>query len=216
MEEKKKSSIAVIVILVLIIIGLVGYIYYDKFLSKDDSTTNNVQTNETLKENEEKKDELNVVEGQYYLLEGRQFKRRYYLAFDKAEMREKDNRFIDFREIKVYLVDMNLSKTNNFIKEIDFSKIIENVYNEKINSLPDILAEGSVNETKKTDINKYIIQYVEINSGYYMFDGEKEIPFGISYTGIHDYEGRSNVAELSLGTEYYVLDVSTMTVRKVS
>lgn len=216
MEEKKKSSIAVIVILVLIIIGLVGYIYYDKFLSKDDSTTNNVQTNETLKENEEKQDELNVVEGQYYLLEGRQSKRRYYLAFDKDEMREKDNRFIDFREIKVYLVDMNLSKTNNFIKEIDFSKIIENVYNEKINSLPDILAEGTVNETKKTDINKYIIKYVENNSDYYMLDGEKEIPFGISYIGILDYEGRSNVAELSLGTEYYVLDVSTMTVRKVS
>ena len=61
MEEKKKSSTAIIVILVLIIIGLVGFITYDKLLSKDNSTSN-IQDNEIgndNKQDENIKEEIN-------------------------------------------------------------------------------------------------------------------------------------------------------------
>lgn len=229
--ERKKSSTAIIVVLVLVIIGLGSFIIYDKLIAKDNLKITNTQDNETLKDNEpnvetpanetlkddEKNEEIqNELEGQFYLLEGLFDKRRYYLAFDSTEMMEVDTLSGDFKTKKVYLVDMNLSETNEFIKEIDFSKLIEDIYKEKINSLPDVLAAGTVNETKKSEINIYKMQYVENDAKYYMYNGKNEIPFGISYVGVHDYEGRSNVAELSLGTEYYVLDVLTMTVRKVS
>lgn len=57
MEEKKKSSTAIIVILVLIIVALGGFIAYDKFLSKSNETTTNVEDTETLKDNEQKIEE---------------------------------------------------------------------------------------------------------------------------------------------------------------
>lgn len=213
-NNKKNSSIVAIIILVILVVVLGGYIVYDKFLSKEElistekSDSGEKESNESISSN----NKVESLEGQFYILEGLRSKRRYYLAFDNAEMLGEDNTFIDFRKKKVYLVDMNLSNTNDFIKEIDFASLIKDVYEEKINSLPNVLAEGSNNETKKSECNEYKIQYT--TSEDYMFDGTKEIPFGIYYACIHDYEGQKNVAELSLGTEYYKLDVPNMKIIK--
>lgn len=209
-KKKGKGSVVVIVILVLIILGLVGYMAYDKgwvFSTKTDKETTEKGTEKKSDEKSDKTDnKKETLKGQFYLLEGLRTKRRYYLAFDNAEMLGEDNTFMDFRKKKVYLVDMNLSNENDFIKEIDFANLIKGVYDEKINSLPDVLSAGTVNETKKSDCKEYKIQYNTSDNS--MIDGSKEIPFSIYYACIH------NNAELSLGTENYKLDVSTMKVTK--
>lgn len=214
MENKKRFPI-VTVLLVLIIIGLVAYIICDKVLNKNDETTivtqNEIGEGKTDVNEEVQEEELKGLQGRFYLLEGYNLRRRYYLALDNADLADENGNSIDFRDKKVYLVDMDLSDKNEFIKEIDLAKLIEGVYNEKINSLPNVLAEGTVNATNKSDINYYTISYY---SADFPVNGEKEIPFAIGYGAVHDYEGMSNAATLSLGKENYILNVETMTVRK--
>ena len=212
---KKNGSIISVVILTILVVVLGGYIVYDKTLSNDTVTstkstekesTSEQNVNESISTNNQKES----LEGQFYILEGLRQKRRYYLAFDNAETLGEDNRFIDYRQKKVYLVDMNLSNTNDFIKEIDFPSLINDVYNEKINNLPSVLNQGTVNEINKSQCTEYRIQYT--TSDDYMFDGAKEIPFGIYYACF--YNDGQNISELSLGTEYYKLDVTNMKVTK--
>lgn len=212
-KKEKKSNWLLVTILIVALLGAfaagglaVGLV---KSVKGDTYITNTTAE----KEEKETKKETKLLEGQFYLLEGLHQKRRYYLAFDNAEMMGEDNTFIDFRKKKVYLVDMNLSDNNNFIKEIDFEALIKDVYDEKINSIPDVIASGTVNETKKSECNYYKIQYTV--SKYAEIAGEDQIPFGIYYACIHDYEGRKNAAELSLGTEYYNLNVPSMKVTKL-
>ena len=212
MEEKKKSNAGLIVLVVILLLACVGmgafiFINKDKLTSEVKTTssqgkeTNNVNTSDNKKE---------TLEGQFYLFEGFSTNRRYYLAYDNSDKLGEDNTFIDGRKMNVYLVDMNLSNTNEFIKKIDLASLIQGVYDEKINSLPDVLAAGTVNETKKADCKEYKIQYTTSEAS--MIDGKKEVPFGIYYACIHDYQGGK--AELSLGTEYYKLDVDSMKVTK--
>ncbi len=212
-KKKGKGSLVTIVVLILVILGLCGYIAYDKgwvFSSKTDNGTKESGT--TSKESDDKTsttaDEKKSLEGQFYLLEGFNNNRRYFLAYDNADKLGEDNTFIDGRKRNVYLVDMNISKDNEFIKKIDLASLIKDVYNEKINSIPDVIAQGTVNETKKSDCKEYKIQYTTASDNA-MFNGAKEVPFGIYYACIKDGKG-----ELSLGTEYYKLDVSSMKVTK--
>lgn len=212
MEEKKKSNVGLIILVVILLLACAGmgafiFINKDKLTSKETSTTEKTQTSSKTTSSDNEK---STLEGQFYLFEGFSTNRRYYLAYDNADKLGEDNRFIDGRKRNVYLVDMNLSNTNEFIKKIDFSDLIKEVYEEKINSLPDVLAAGTVNETKKADCKEYKIQYTTSEAS--MIDGKKEVPFGIYYECIHDYQGGK--AELSLGTEYYKLDVDSMKVTK--
>lgn len=65
MEEQKSKSITLVVILSLVIVGLIGYIVYDKFLSKEaKDATNNVIEKTSSEEIEE---DPKVIENDYQI-----------------------------------------------------------------------------------------------------------------------------------------------------
>lgn len=224
-HKQKNSKLVIWFGVAIAILACIGSFFLGHSLAKNENGSskdskdkdelkeeNKVEVNENVNNEEGTENSLEPIKGPIYLLEGLNYERRYYLAFDDAKLLDENNDRIDFRTKKVYLMDLNSYGTSDFMQEIDFSSLIEDVYEEKINSLPDVLAAGTVNATKKSECNEFHIRYVESKED--MYDGSNEIPFGIYYACIHDYEGVKNAAELSLGTEYYKLDVAKMKVIK--
>ncbi len=138
--------------------------------------------------------------GRYYLLGG---KRRYYLAFDEP----KENGETLENNNKAYIMDMNFSNSKPALKEINLANILKPLYDEKINSIPNVISEGTVNATPKSSCTSYKLLYGEVNDPQ-MLDAENEIPFQVNYTCVFN-----NNSEIGLGTEIYYLNATNLTIR---
>ena len=143
---------------------------------------------------------------------GDYLERRYYLGTtaDKEKYFEKDS-----REIEMYLIDTTKLGTTEGVVKYDIKTVLDKITNEKISSLPTVIAAGTTNATPKANCKKFRTQlgwdYIqEADWTYMQKEVSNKMPISV-YTGCVIDDN----SELSLGTAVYVFNPQTGEYKKI-
>ncbi|MBQ6375533.1 hypothetical protein IJJ37_01195 [Candidatus Saccharibacteria bacterium] len=141
-----------------------------------------------------------------HLIGDKMTKRKYYLAINDLEGGK------DSREVDTYLIDITKLGTVDGVKKYDMSNIINQAVEEKVASLPDVLAEGTQNEMPKSSCSSFRATVGDVTENprnidwTIKTDWSELVPLTIYYAC---EVNNGNMIEMSLGTSMYSLDPNT-------
>ena len=131
-------------------------------------------------------------------------KRKYYLGITDLDPMK------DIREKDTYIIDTTQLGSKDGIQQYDLKTILDKAVSDRIASLPDTLAAGTVNATPKSSCQSYKVSvgdptYIPSNLTDWTIaaDWSNLLPLTIYMSCINDR------GELSLGTGLYSLNPST-------
>ena len=133
-------------------------------------------------------------------------KRRYYLGITDLDPSK------DSREVEIYLIDTTKLGSKDGVSKYDIKTILDKIADEKVASLPDILAAGTVNARPKSSCQSFKVRVGDVT----------ENPKNINWTNKIDWTSLlpmtvymecivndGNTISQSLGTDMYSLNPQT-------
>ena len=146
-----------------------------------------------------------VVSG-LYLINDISTKRRYYLGVTDLDQSK------DSREVDTYLIDTTKLGTKDGVSKYDIKSVLDKITNEKVASLPDTLAAGTVNARPKSSCKSFRVRVGDVS------ENPKNINWVVNtkwddllpltvYTECVVEDG--NTISQSLGTSMYAINPQT-------
>ena len=132
-----------------------------------------------------------IVDDNLYLIGDIYTKRRYYLGITDLDPSK------DSREVETYLIDMTKLGSKDGVLKYDIKTILDKIVDEKVASLPDTLAAGTVNARPKSSCQSFRVRVGDITTN----------PKNIDWTIVTDW---SNLLPITVYTECIVNDGNTI------
>ena len=92
-----------------------------------------------------------IVAGNLHLIGDVYTKRRYYLGITDLDPSK------DSREVETYLIDTTKLGSKDGVAKYNIKTILDKIADEKVASLPDTLAAGTVNARPKSSCQSFIV-----------------------------------------------------------
>ncbi len=157
-------------------------------------------------------DDAAIADNLYLIGSDEYTKRRYYLATANLDTNK------DSREIEAYLIDMTKLGSKDGVKKYDLKTVLDKIANDKVASLPETLAAGTVNARPKSSCKSFkvtVFDPTESSDSYWKLEADWNslLPLPVHMDCIIN---DGTVISQSLGADLYSLNPQTGETAKVS